>query len=82
MAAPWVFGRYWVLSPLDRKIPHQFIVTGPYIATGVQDIEPLSEEKRQDAASTLVSVNRRRPGVKNHSIKSPKAATLGLLWVI
>jgi hypothetical protein len=68
-----------------HEIPYPFIIAGPYIAIGVQDLEPLSEEKRQDAASTLICVNRRCPGRKSIKFiqeKSPKAATLGLLWVI
>ena len=39
--APWVLFDRWSISPPGSKIPHRFIVAGPYIATGVPNMEPL-----------------------------------------
>jgi hypothetical protein len=66
-----------------HEIPHRLIFSGPYIAIGVQDLEPLSEEKRQDAASTLICVNRRRPGRKSNSFKKKarRRPPSGFCWL-
>ena len=61
---------------------YRFIIAGPYIAIGVQDLEPLSEEKRQDAASTLICVNRRCPGGENSFMKKARGRPpSGFCWL-